>query len=267
MKKQELLADERFVVFVVSTMGQGDPPDSMKGFWRYLLQKRVGAQLLQGLHYVMFGLGDSGYQKYNFPAKKLDQRLLDLGAKRIMEKGLGDDQHPAGYEGALDRWLQSLWKSLNETNPSHLPRISDIIHPNLDVLGMQRYEVSILIIFTSNLCKLSNSKRLIERPRSMSPALKFHNDGEPQYMLQTTGVLSLEMAGGFFVAFSRGQPEKIYVQDKIKEQSARVVDILCFNEAAIYDVLCQGSGVSKENASGWLKELKMAGRFVIETWS
>ncbi|XP_014660353.1 NADPH-dependent diflavin oxidoreductase 1 [Setaria italica] len=180
--RAELLADERFVVFVVSTMGQGDPPDSMKGFWRYLLQKRVGAQLLQGLHYVMFGLGDSGYQKYNFPAKKLDQRLLDLGAKRIMEKGLGDDQHPAGYEGALDRWLQSLWKSLNETNPSHLPRISDIIHPNLDVLGDAKVEV--IYYSAPQDADISDSKRLIERPRSMSPALKFHNDGEPQYMLQ-----------------------------------------------------------------------------------
>ncbi|KAG2541588.1 hypothetical protein PVAP13_9NG688714, partial [Panicum virgatum] len=94
------LPDEGFMIFVESTMGQGDPPDSMKGFWKYLLQKHLGAWWLEGLHYAVFGLGDSGYQKYNsmqFPAKKLDQRLLDLGAKQIIEKGLGDDQHPAGF--------------------------------------------------------------------------------------------------------------------------------------------------------------------------
>ncbi|XP_062205780.1 NADPH-dependent diflavin oxidoreductase 1-like isoform X2 [Phragmites australis] len=171
-----------FVVFVVSTMGQGDPPDSMKGFWKYLLPKHLGARWLEGLHYAVFGLGDSGYQKYNFPAKKLDQRLLDLGAKRIIEKGLGDDQHPAGYEGALDPWLQSLWKSLNQTNVSLLPRISDIIHPNLNMLGDAKIEV--IYYSAPQDTSISDSKRLIDRARSMSPALKFHNDREPPYMLR-----------------------------------------------------------------------------------
>lgn len=133
----------------------------------------------------MFGLGDSGYQKYNFAAKKLDKRLLDLGAEPIIEKGLGDDQHPSGYEGALDPWLLSLWKSLNQTNPSLLPRISDIIHPNLSILGDAKVEV---IYYSSDEApqdsNMSDPKRLIERARSMSPALQFHNDGEPQYMLQ-----------------------------------------------------------------------------------
>lgn len=131
-----------------------------------------------------------------FPAKKLDQRLLGLGAERIIEKGLGDDQHPSGYafniilflfavvfificelwrnqmtcffptapfvgrskaipqsyqgivlllytryKGALDPWLLSLWKYLNQTNPSLLPRISDAIHPNLNILGDAKVEV------------------------------------------------------------------------------------------------------------------------------
>lgn len=31
-----------------------------------------------------------------FAAKKLDKRLQDLGARSIIEKGLGDDQHPSG---------------------------------------------------------------------------------------------------------------------------------------------------------------------------
>lgn len=77
------------MVFVVSTTGQGDPPDSMKvwrffihliisscldcllgwisrqGFWRYLLRKDLGAQWLEGVRHAVFGLGDSGYQKYN----------------------------------------------------------------------------------------------------------------------------------------------------------------------------------------------------------
>ncbi|KAF0922621.1 hypothetical protein E2562_001030, partial [Oryza meyeriana var. granulata] len=135
------LPGERFVLFIVSTTGQGDPPDSMKHFWKYLLSKHLGARWLEGLHYAVFGLGDSGYPKYNFPAKQLNQRFSDLGAKRILEKGLGDDQYPAGYDIALDPWLKSLWKTLNRTNPSLLPRISDIIHHNLNVLGDAKVKI------------------------------------------------------------------------------------------------------------------------------
>lgn len=92
------LPEEDTVIFVVSTTGQGDTPDSMKVFWRFLLQKSLSKQWLEGVRYAVFGLGDSGYQKFNFVAKKLDNRLLDLGATAIVERGLGDDQHPSGYD-------------------------------------------------------------------------------------------------------------------------------------------------------------------------
>ncbi|PON78209.1 Flavodoxin-like [Parasponia andersonii] len=91
------LPHETAVVFVVSTTGQGDTPDSMKGFWKYLLQRNLSQHWLEGVHYAVFGLGDSGYQKFNFVAKKLDRRLSDLGAVAIVERGFGDDQHPSGF--------------------------------------------------------------------------------------------------------------------------------------------------------------------------
>uniref|UniRef100_A0A0D9V5B4 NADPH-dependent FMN and FAD-containing oxidoreductase n=1 Tax=Leersia perrieri TaxID=77586 RepID=A0A0D9V5B4_9ORYZ len=180
------LPSEKFVVFVVSTTGQGDPPDSMKGFWKYLLNKNLSARWLEGVRYAVFGLGDSGYQKYNFAGKKLDRRLLQLGAEPIIQVGLGDDQHPSGYEGTLDPWLLSLWETLNQITPSLLPRMSDIINPDLSILGDAKVEV---IYHSSDEAQqepsLSDSKNLIERARSMSPALQFyHDDKGPQYMLQ-----------------------------------------------------------------------------------
>jgi hypothetical protein len=45
------------------------------------------------------------------------------------------------YEGALDPWLLDLWRSLNQANPSLLPRISDITNPNLNNLGESKIEV------------------------------------------------------------------------------------------------------------------------------
>lgn len=112
------LPNEALVIFVVSTTGQGDPPDSMKAFWKFLLMRSLGQLWLEGMHYALFGLGDSGYQKFNIVAKKLDKRLCDLGAHPIIERGLGDDQHRSGYEAALDPWLTLLWTTLKETFPN-----------------------------------------------------------------------------------------------------------------------------------------------------
>ncbi|KAL5227681.1 hypothetical protein ABZP36_015946 [Zizania latifolia] len=168
------LPRERFVVFVMSTTGQGDPPDSMNLFWRYLLQKKLGARWLEGVRYAVFGLGDSGYQKYN-----LDKRLLYFGAEPIIDIGLGHDQHPSGYEGALDPWLLSLWESQNQTTPSllPLPRMSDIIHPDLSILGDAK--VTIIYYYSDEVQQDSNLSA-----RSISPALEFiNNDGESHYML------------------------------------------------------------------------------------
>lgn len=44
---------------------QGDPPDNMRRFWKLLLRKNLPANILAGTNYAVFGLGDSGYVKYN----------------------------------------------------------------------------------------------------------------------------------------------------------------------------------------------------------
>lgn len=44
---------------------QGDPPNNMKKFWKLLLRKNLPANVLLGTSYAVFGLGDSGYVKYN----------------------------------------------------------------------------------------------------------------------------------------------------------------------------------------------------------
>ena len=116
------LPSERYVVFVTSTTGQGDEPRNMKSFWRFLLRRHLSATSLTNLSYGVFGLGDSGYQKYNVVAKKLFRRLAGLGAIAIGQLGLGDDQHPLGYEAALNSWLSDLWRAMRElvALPSHL---------------------------------------------------------------------------------------------------------------------------------------------------
>jgi sulfite reductase alpha subunit-like flavoprotein len=64
----------------------------MKTTWRSLLRRSLSPDTLAATHYAVFGLGDSGYAEFNVVAKKVDRRLEQLGAKRLVPKGLGDDQ-------------------------------------------------------------------------------------------------------------------------------------------------------------------------------
>ena len=60
---QSQLVHEEAVVFVCSTTGQGDEPDNMKKFWRFLLRKALPSDSLKRLQFAVLGLGDSSYQR------------------------------------------------------------------------------------------------------------------------------------------------------------------------------------------------------------
>ncbi|KAM4647594.1 NADPH-dependent diflavin oxidoreductase 1 isoform 3-T3 [Amazona ochrocephala] len=90
------LISELLVVFVCATTGQGDPPDNMKLFWRFLFRKNLPSGALCRLDYAVLGLGDSSYPKFNFIAKKLHKRVLQLGGNPLLPVALGDDQHDLG---------------------------------------------------------------------------------------------------------------------------------------------------------------------------
>nr|XP_031834262.1 NADPH-dependent diflavin oxidoreductase 1 isoform X3 [Nomia melanderi] len=109
------LTSERMIIFVVATTGQGDPPNNMKQFWRFLLRKSLPTTFLMNVKYGVLGLGDSSYRKFNFAAKKLNKRLIQLGAKELLPIGLADDQHDLGIDAVIDLWVQELWIKIMDT--------------------------------------------------------------------------------------------------------------------------------------------------------
>ncbi|XP_053710149.1 NADPH-dependent diflavin oxidoreductase 1 isoform X2 [Synchiropus splendidus] len=113
------LITESLVVFVCSTTGQGDPPDNMKNFWRFLFRKSLPVGSLCRLDCAVLGLGDSSYPKFNFVAKKLHKRLLQLGASVLLPVGLADDQHDLGADAVIDPWIASFWEKLFSLHPSY----------------------------------------------------------------------------------------------------------------------------------------------------
>jgi equilibrative nucleoside transporter 1/2/3 len=87
-----------YILFIVSTTGDGEEPENMRQFWRLIMRKSLSSNpsILSHIHYGLIGLGDSTYPKFNFVAKKLSKRLEQLGAQTICEKVLADEQHPHG---------------------------------------------------------------------------------------------------------------------------------------------------------------------------
>ncbi|XP_008322669.1 NADPH-dependent diflavin oxidoreductase 1 [Cynoglossus semilaevis] len=112
------LISESLVVFVCATTGQGDPPDNMRNFWRFLFRKSLPAGSLSRLDCAVLGLGDSSYPKFNFVAKKLHKRLQQLGAGSLLPVGLADDQHDLGADAVIDPWLTSLWQKVFALYPA-----------------------------------------------------------------------------------------------------------------------------------------------------
>lgn len=77
------LVRERLLLVVVSTQGEGEPPESARELYAFLHSKR--APRLEGLHYGVLGLGDSSYEHFCQTAKDFAGRLEALGGKPLFD--------------------------------------------------------------------------------------------------------------------------------------------------------------------------------------
>lgn len=122
----EDLPTEENVVFITSTAGQGEFPQNGRAFWEAV--KNSGDLDLSNIKYSVFGLGDSHYWPrkedkiyYNKPAKDLDARISFLGARKLTDIGLGDDQDPDGYQTGYAEWEPRLWQALGVDKVEGVP--------------------------------------------------------------------------------------------------------------------------------------------------
>ncbi|ASJ75836.1 assimilatory sulfite reductase (NADPH) flavoprotein subunit [Granulosicoccus antarcticus] len=112
--KPNQLKNEKFLTIVISTYGEGEPPEQAEKLYNFLSSKK--APKLDGVQVAVIGLGDSSYEFFCKTASDFEERLSALGATVITERALLDvdyDEAAAAWvDGAVDLFEPEL-KALN----------------------------------------------------------------------------------------------------------------------------------------------------------
>jgi sulfite reductase (NADPH) flavoprotein alpha-component len=107
------LRNERNLILVSSTQGEGDPPDTAVEFHRFLFGKR--AARLEGLRFAVLALGDYSYANFCKAGVDFDTRLAELGAERVLDRVDCDVE----YQDAVDVWQGQVIETFKNLVPKN----------------------------------------------------------------------------------------------------------------------------------------------------
>ncbi|MBS9433817.1 NADPH-dependent assimilatory sulfite reductase flavoprotein subunit [Photorhabdus hainanensis] len=110
--KFKQIAQEKVLIIIASTQGEGEPAEEAVALYKYLYSKK--APKLDGTAFAVFGLGDTSYERFCQAGKDFDNRLNELGAQRLLERVDGDVE----YQQAAAQWRQQLTGVLKQRIPA-----------------------------------------------------------------------------------------------------------------------------------------------------
>jgi len=115
----DTLKSIEYLLVITSTYGDGEMPDNAEILWESISQD--SAPRLENMKYSVLALGDTSYDKFCQAGIDWDNRLLELGAKRIEERVDCD----VDYEEAAEAWLDSVVPLMSDGSPTTLVDIDD----------------------------------------------------------------------------------------------------------------------------------------------
>lgn len=96
-------------VIVVTSSYEGQPPDNARTFVTWLDDQPAGS--LAGVRYAVFGCGNKDWARtYQAIPKKIDARLAECGAERLIERGEANAR--GDFFGDFDGWYATFWQQI-----------------------------------------------------------------------------------------------------------------------------------------------------------
>jgi sulfite reductase (NADPH) flavoprotein alpha-component len=108
--KPNTLKKVQNLLILVSTHGEGEPPDTALAFHEFLHSKR--APQLEDLSFSVLALGDTSYEFFCQTGKEFDTRLDELGGKRLTPRVDCD----VDFDDSAAEWMNNVLSSLDKAS-------------------------------------------------------------------------------------------------------------------------------------------------------
>lgn len=110
--KFKQIANEKLLVVVASTQGEGEPAEEAVALHKFLFSKK--APKLTDTAFAVLGLGDTSYEFFCQAGKDFDSKLAELGGERLLDRVDADVE----YQAAAAEWRARLVEVLKARAPA-----------------------------------------------------------------------------------------------------------------------------------------------------
>jgi len=113
--KFKQIAQEKLLLVVASTQGEGEPAEEAVALNKFLQSKK--APQLKDTAFAVFALGDTSYDYFCQSGKDFDTRLGELGAERLLDRVDAD----VDYQELAQEWRKQVVEVLKKRVPTDAP--------------------------------------------------------------------------------------------------------------------------------------------------
>lgn len=132
------------IVFVVSSTGDGDPPDNSSTFFRDM--KKAPSDRLKGIQYTVLGLGDSNYTSFMHVPREFHRKCREMGATMFYEYKEADEVD--GLDDITEAWVDGIWDVLKKATKgvwlNLLRSMSELCEGSLDISVLSIYRLPVM---------------------------------------------------------------------------------------------------------------------------